>query len=151
MEVITENTLSFEQFIEKLVYDIEISEPINEEAWSIDFPYYTTVSSDNFVRYIISLSYWYEEYLVVAKSDLKTQKFRFKCSYDGCGMKLTYKKKGSLLFIDKDPNNTIFNHSSHDHKSHKHRMTEETYKEFILWSNIHGNIMEFTQRYDELK
>ena len=82
-----EPVMTFEEFIRKLKYNVQLSMPINEEAYLIDFPYYTTTSNDNFVKYIISLSYWYGEHLVVERSDLKAQKFRFKCSYERCGMK----------------------------------------------------------------
>ncbi len=146
-------TLSYEKFIKCLVYDINLSMPINEEAWDIDFPFYTTLSKDNFVRYILSLSYWYKEQLVVDKSHPEHHKYRFKCSYKGCRMKLSFKTKNGKLFINCDEKKTSFIHDtiSHNHSVPKYRMIETTQKNFIMWSDHHGDISQFIQVNPELK
>ena len=124
--------ISFENFTESLIFDNIISKPINEETNSMTFPPIKTKAKSEFVKYFLSASHYFKQYLVISKSDELVNAYLFKCSVNECPMKLKFHQmKGSNNLICLDKGRSEFKHDENCHKLYPHsfRMLEETYKQ----------------------
>ena len=96
------------------------------------------------------MSYYYGQLIVVQRTDRTSHKYQFKCSYEGCKMKLIFKTSKGLLFINKEKSNFEHKHCSYCTKRPKFRMLEETYQKYLEYCRTCGSTKLFTQIHPDL-
>lgn len=140
---------TFKEVINTLVYDKEKSLQINPEAEELIPPHVKTKSKDPFVKYILGLSYIYKQDLIVLRSDPDLNRYQFKCSCEGCEMKLIFKTMDGKIFINKDESNFVHKHRILFTHNPKYRILEKTYNEFEEWCRYCGSTLLFAKLHKE--
>ena len=144
-------TLKFKEFAMKLRYNVCNLMTINEESQNIYFPKVHTISNDNFVKYLLSASYYFGESLSVYSHDSAINYYCFKCSVKGCGMKVCFHEKDGVICCNDRISSFEHNNSCHNSNKRRNIMYELTYYDLFENSYNHGSIHEFVSNHKDLQ